>query len=158
MDERGRLYFASEMKAITDQCKSFSTFPPGHYYTEKTGFVKYYKPEWEAYEKAVEKLDLQALNKSLTQAVEKRLMADVPFGVLLSGGLDSSLISSIACRLTAGSGQKIHSFSIGLNDKAPDLLAARKVAEFIGTEHHEVFFTVEQGIAILKKLIWHLET
>jgi asparagine synthase (glutamine-hydrolysing) len=158
MDERGRLYFASEMKAITDQCKSFSTFPPGHYYTEKTGFVKYYKPEWEAHEKAVEKLDLQALNKTLTQAVEKRLMCDVPFGVLLSGGLDSSLIASITSRLLEGSGQELHSFSIGLDASAPDLVAAKKVADFIGTTHHEIHFTVEQGIEILDKLIWHLET
>lgn len=158
IDERGRTYFASEMKAIADQCATFSTFPPGHFYTEKTGFVKYYQPEWEDQSKAVETVDYDAVRTSLTQAVEKRLMADVPFGVLLSGGLDSSLISSIACRLTESSGQKIHSFSIGLDETAPDLLAARKVAEFIGTEHHEVFFTVEQGIEILEKLIWHLET
>ncbi len=158
MDERGRLYFASEMKAIADQCKSFSTFPPGHYYTEKTGFVKYYKPEWEAHESAIEKLDLQALQSSLTQAVEKRLMCDVPFGVLLSGGLDSSLIASITSRLLEGTGQELHSFSIGLDASAPDLIAAKKVADFIGTTHHEIHFTVEQGIEILDKLIWHLET
>jgi asparagine synthase (glutamine-hydrolysing) len=158
IDDRGRKYFASEMKAIADQCVTFSTFPPGHFYTEKTGFVKYYQPEWEDETKATEEVDYKALRETLTKAVEKRLMADVPFGVLLSGGLDSSLTSSIACRLLEGSGQKIHSFSIGLDTTAPDLLAARKVAEFIGTEHHEVFFTVEQGIEILKKLIWHLET
>ena len=158
IDERGRTYFASEMKAIADQCATFSTFPPGHFYTEKTGFVKYYHPKWEDQSKAIEEVDYQTIRTTLTKAVEKRLMADVPFGVLLSGGLDSSLISSIACRLTESSGQKIHSFSIGLDEKAPDLLAARKVAEFIGTDHHEVFFTVAQGIDILEKLIWHLET
>lgn len=158
MDDRGRLYFASEMKAIADQCKTFSTFPPGHYYTEKTGFVKYYQPKWEVYEAATASLDLEALNRGLTQAVEKRLMCDVPFGVLLSGGLDSSLIASITSRLLEGSGQELHSFSIGLDASAPDLVAAQKVAEFIGTTHHEIHFTVEQGIAILNQLIWHLET
>ena len=158
IDERGRKYFASEMKAIADQCVTFSTFPPGHIYTEKTGFVKYYQPEWEEASKAIEPVDYKAIRKSLTQAVEKRLMADVPFGVLLSGGLDSSLTSSIACRLLEGTGQKIHSFSIGLDADSPDTKAARKVAEFIGTEHHEIHFTIEQGIEILEKLIWHLET
>jgi len=158
IDERGRKYFASEMKAIADQCVTFSTFPPGHIYTEKTGFVKYYQPEWEDASKAIEPVDYKAIRKSLTHAVEKRLMADVPFGVLLSGGLDSSLTSSIACRLLEGTGQKIHSFSIGLDADSPDTKAARKVAAFIGTEHHEIHFTIEQGIEILEKLIWHLET
>lgn len=158
IDERGRMYFASEMKAIADQCITFTTFPPGHLYTEKTGFVKYYQPEWEDASEAVEEVDFKAIRKTLKKAVKKRLMCDVPFGVLLSGGLDSSLTSSIACRLMKKSGQKIHSFSIGLDENSPDTIAARKVAEFIGTEHHEVHFTIEQGIEILEKLIWHLET
>lgn len=158
IDERGRMYFASEMKSIADQCQSFSTFPPGHYYTPKTGFVKYYKPEWENASKAVEEVDFAAIRETLTQAVEKRLMSDVPIGVLLSGGLDSSLTSSIAARLMAGGSKKLHSFSIGLDAMAPDAVAARKVAEFLGTEHHEVHFTIEQGIEILDKLVWHLET
>lgn len=158
IDERGRKYFSSEMKAIADQCTTFSTFPPGHIYTEKTGFVKYYQPEWEDASKAVEEVDYKQIRKKLTKAVKKRLMSDVPFGVLLSGGLDSSLTSSIACRLLEGTGQKIHSFSIGLDADSPDTKAARKVAEFIGTEHHEIHFTIEEGIEILEKLIWHLET
>ncbi|RWW92100.1 asparagine synthase B [Flavobacterium cerinum] len=158
LDERGRIYFASEMKAIADHCKTFSTFPPGYYYTQKTGFVKYYKPEWEDASKAVEDADLEAIRSSLTQAVKKRLMSDVPVGVLLSGGLDSSLTSSIAARLLQDSGKKLKSFSIGLNADAPDAVAARKVADFLGTEHHEIHFTIEQGIEILDKLIWHLET
>jgi len=158
IDERGRMYFASEMKVIADQCITFSTFPPGHIYTEKTGFVKYYQPEWEDVSKAVHDVDYKAIRKTLKKAVKKRLMSDVPFGVLLSGGLDSSLTSSIACRLMKKSGQKIHSFSIGLDADSPDTIAARKVAEFIGTEHHEVHFTIEQGIDILEQLIWHLET
>ena len=158
MDERGRMYFASEMKPIADQCKTFSTFPPGHYYTPSTGFVKYYKPEYEDYTKATKELDLVEIRKTLTEATRKRLMSDVPIGVLLSGGLDSSLTSSIASRLLKEQGKTLHSFSIGLDADAPDAKAARKVAEFLGTEHHEIHFSVNQGIEILEKLIWHLET
>jgi asparagine synthase (glutamine-hydrolysing) len=158
IDDRGRMYFSSEMKSIADQCQTFSTFPPGHYYTPKTGFVKYYKPEWEDMTKAVEEVDYAAIRATLTQAVEKRLMSDVPIGVLLSGGLDSSLTSSIAARAMKEIGKPLHSFSIGLDAAAPDAVAARAVAEFLGTEHHEVHFTIEQGVEILDKLIWHLET
>lgn len=158
LDERGRIYFSSEMKPIADQCKTFSTFPPGHYYTPKTGFVKYYRPEYEDYTKADKELDLSLIRESLTEATKKRLMSDVPIGVLLSGGLDSSLTSAIAARLLKEKGKKLHSFSIGLDADAPDAKAARKVAEFLGTEHHEIHFTIEQGISILDKLIWHLET
>lgn len=158
LDERGRIYFSSEMKPIADQCKTFSTFPPGHFYTQKTGFVKYYKPEYEDYLKADQELDLELIRETLTEATRKRLMSDVPIGVLLSGGLDSSLTSAIASRLLAESGKKLHSFSIGLDANAPDAAAARKVAEYLGTEHHEIHFTIEEGIKILDKLIWHLET
>lgn len=158
VDERGRIYFASEMKSIADQCKTFSTFPPGHFYTAKTGFVKYYRPAYEDPEAATAPLELEKIRESLTSATRKRLMSDVPIGVLLSGGLDSSLTSSIAARLLAAQGKKLHSFSIGLDPHAPDAAAARKVAEFLKTEHHEIHFTIEQGIAILDKLIWHLET
>ncbi|MEN9487894.1 MAG: hypothetical protein RL494_159 [Bacteroidota bacterium] len=158
LDERGRMYFASEMKPIADQCKTFSTFPPGHYYTPKTGFVKYYKPEYEDYTKAISELDLELIRDTLTEATRKRLMSDVPIGVLLSGGLDSSLTSSIASRLLKEKGKTLHSFSIGLDADAPDAKAARQVAEFLGTQHHEVHFTIEQGIEVLDKLIWHLET
>lgn len=158
LDDRGRIYFASEMKSIADQCKTFSTFPPGHYYTPKTGFIKYYSPKYEDFSKATNELDLELIRESLTEATKKRLMSDVPIGVLLSGGLDSSLTSSIAARLLAESGKKLHSFSIGLDADAPDAIAARKVADFIGTVHHEIHFTIEQGIEVLDKLIWHLET
>lgn len=158
VDERGRMYFASEMKPIADQCKTFSTFPPGHYYTAETGFVKYYTPEYEDYKECNEEVDYALLRESLTEATRKRLMSDVPIGVLLSGGLDSSLTSSIAARLLKEKGKELHSFSIGLDAEAPDAKAARKVADFLGTKHHEIHFTIEQGIEILDKLIWHLET
>lgn len=158
LDERGRIYFSSEMKSIADQCKSFSTFPPGHYYTGKTGFVKYYNPEYEDHSNANQALDLDLVRESLIQATRKRLMSEVPVGVLLSGGLDSSLTSAIAARLVKESGQKLHSFSIGLDADSPDNSAARKAAEFLGTEHHEIHFTIEEGVAILEKVIYHIET
>lgn len=158
LDERGRIYFSSEMKPIADHCKTFSTFPPGHYYTPKTGFVKYYKPDYEDYLQADQDLNLNLIRETLIEATRKRLMSDVPVGVLLSGGLDSSLTSAIASRLLAESGKKLQSFSIGLDAEAPDAKAARKVADFLGTEHHEVYFSVQEGIEILDKLIWHLET
>ena len=158
LDERGRIYFSSEMKSIADQCKSFSTFPPGHYYTGKTGFVKYYNPDYEDHANANKSLDLDLVRESLIQATRKRLMSEVPVGVLLSGGLDSSLTSAIASRILKDNGQKLHSFSIGLDADSPDNIVARKAAEFLGTEHHEIHFTVEEGVSILEKVIYHIET
>jgi len=158
LDERGRIYFSSEMKSIADQCKSFSTFPPGHYYTGKTGFVKYYNPDYEDHSNANKSLDLDLVRESLIEATRKRLMSEVPVGVLLSGGLDSSLTSAIASRILKDNGQKLHSFSIGLDADSPDNAVARKAAEFLGTEHHEIHFTVAEGVAILEKVIYHIET
>lgn len=157
-DIEGRIYFSSEMKAIIGPCIEVKAFPPGHYYTSKTGFVQYYQPDWFDVANAKDKLELSKIREALITSTKKRLMTDVPLGVLLSGGLDSSLTSSIAKRLMEGTGQKLHSFSIGLNTEAPDLIAARKVAKFLGTEHHEIHFTIEEGLAAIRKLIWHLET
>ncbi|HSI69435.1 MAG TPA: asparagine synthase B [Gillisia sp.] len=157
-DEEGALWFASEMKVLADQCVEFMAFPPGHYYTPSTGFVQYYQPAWYEEEDCREKADLVKLREALIGATKKRLMADVPLGVLLSGGLDSSLTSAIASRLLKAEGKELHSFSIGLDADAPDLKAAKKVADFLGTTHHEIHFTIEEGIQIIKKLIWHLET
>ncbi|SHL11587.1 asparagine synthase B [Flavobacterium chilense] len=158
LDERGRIYFSSEMKSIADQCKSFSTFPPGHYYTAKTGFVKYYQPECEDHKKAVESLDLGLIRESLIEAVRKRLLSNVPLGTILSGGLDTSLVSSIASKLLKEKGRKLHTFSIGLNADAPDNMAARKAAAFLGTEHHEIHFSLEEGVKVLEKVIYYIET
>lgn len=157
-DKEGNLYFASEMKSLADQCEWFEAFPPGHYYTGDTGLVQYYKPAYHDYTNATQPGDLKILRDSLTDATRKRLMSDVPLGVLLSGGLDSSLISSITTRLLRGTGKELHSFSVGLSSDSPDIKAARKVAEFIGTKHHEVIFSIEEGLTVLDKLIWHLES
>jgi asparagine synthase (glutamine-hydrolysing) len=157
-DAVGNMYFSSEMKSLADQCVSFEAFPPGHYYTPETGLVKYYKPEWNDIAYAKKPIDLNELRDALIDSTKVRLMSDVPLAVLLSGGLDSSLISSITKRLLRGTNQELHSFSVGLSHDAPDLIAAREVAKFIGTTHHEVLFSVEQGIAELEKIIWHLES
>lgn len=158
IDDRGKIYFASEMKAIADHCKTFAAFPPGHYYVAEKGFVKYYKPSWENISKATITPDFNQIRTTLTQAVEKRLMSDVPLGVLLSGGLDSSLIASITSRLMKAKGKALHSFAVGLNAQSPDIIAAREVAHFLGTTHHEIYYDVTDGIAVLDQLIWHLET
>ena len=157
-DDAGNMYISSEMKAICDQCSSMEAFPPGHYYTPEDGFVKYFNPTWADYKVCNEEYDPEKLKNALIESTRKRLMSDVPFGVLLSGGLDSSLIASITKKMTKDSGLELHSFSVGFHPDAPDLKAARKVADFIGTKHHEVIFTIEEGIEAIEKVIWHLET
>jgi len=171
-NEDNEIMVASEMKCLIDDCKTIDLFPPAHYMLIETesssahilGFIKYFNPKWDNPEYTMYK-DQQLLEKDLrtglTESVRKRMMADVPFGVLLSGGLDSSLIASITNRLLKSNpsvwGQKLHTFSIGLKG-APDLINARKVADFLDTIHHEFHFTVQQGIDSLEDLIWHLET
>jgi asparagine synthase (glutamine-hydrolysing) len=169
-------WVASEMKALHADCDQIISFPPGHYYDSKTKeCVSYFNPIWwnETWiPENQDNVNYALIRDNLHKAVEKRLMAEVPFGVLLSGGLDSSLIASIVCRLVqrtkrgmtngnslAGeiSGQDLPTFSIGLKG-SPDLLAAQKVASFLGTHHYSFEFTLDEGFDALSDVIYHLET
>ncbi|QTH71477.1 asparagine synthase B [Pseudoalteromonas xiamenensis] len=168
-DQHGNFYVASEMKALTPICTQIEEFPPGHYLYSKEGSPRrYYQREWQAYD-AVSDNDAspEKVREGLEAAVKRQLMCDVPYGVLLSGGLDSSVISAITQKFAAKRIEdddasdawwpKLHSFSIGL-EGSPDLAAAQKVADEIGTVHHPIHFTVQQGIDSLKEVIYHLET
>ncbi|KAH7351923.1 hypothetical protein KP509_19G020400 [Ceratopteris richardii] len=160
----GSLLFASEMKALMNDCEQFQTFPPGHIYSSKTGGLRrYYEPEWFSESIPSTPYNAQLLREAFEKAVVKRLMTDVPFGVLLSGGLDSSLVAAVACRhigeTKAGKqwGSKIHSFCVGLKG-SPDLKAAREVADYLGTLHTEFHFTVQEGLDAIPEVIYHIET
>ncbi|KAJ1647026.1 asparagine synthetase [Coemansia erecta] len=171
------IFIASELKSLNEECDQIDEFPPGHYFDSVDGqFHRYFKPDWWAPERiAINPVDYRQLRESLTAAVRKRLMTEVPYGVLLSGGLDSSLISSIAVReahrISANAHSdvedidtrgaryypRMHSFSVGLPG-APDLIAARKVAKFLKTAHHEFTYTVQEGLDAVSDVIYHLET
>jgi asparagine synthase (glutamine-hydrolysing) len=164
----GSIWFASELKAIHTECEIFEEFPPGHYWYSKYGeFRRYYNAKWILEEIPSAPVDYALLRTTLEKAVIKRLMTDVPYGVLLSGGLDSSIIASLVSRHTSMRIEdneqtqawwpRLHSFTIGLKG-APDLLAAREVANFLGTVHHEFHFTVQEGIDAISDVIYHLET
>jgi asparagine synthase (glutamine-hydrolysing) len=168
-DEYGNLYFASEMKALIKFCRQIDDFPPGHYLTRQTPEpVRYYHPEWTDFSVAEQKpLDLGELRSSLESAVHQQLMSDVPYGVLISGGLDSSVIAAITQRFApnrveesdqvAAWWPRLHSFCIGL-EGSPDVAKARVVAKAIGTVHHEFRFTIEEGLDALRDVIYHIET
>ncbi len=158
-DAAGHLWFASELKALRDRCVWFKIFPPGHVYTRHGGLRRYYEPAWlQGATPARE--DASGLRERLSAAVDKRLMSDVPLGVLLSGGLDSSLVAALATRLLRARDPAavVQSFAIGIGPDAPDLLAARQVAAHLGTRHHEVQFSVDDGIAALDDIIRHIES
>ncbi|KAL8475096.1 hypothetical protein ACS0TY_030757 [Phlomoides rotata] len=159
----GSTWFASEMKALSDDCERFMSFLPGHIYSSKTGSLRrWYNPPWYAETIPSTPYEPLVLRKAFEKAVTKRLMTDVPFGVLLSGGLDSSLVASVASRYLADSaaaqwGTQLHTFCVGLMG-SPDLRAAREVADYLGTRHHEFHFTVQEGIDALEEVIYHTET
>ncbi|MGY2889857.1 asparagine synthase (glutamine-hydrolyzing) [Bradyrhizobium sp. USDA 4524] len=163
----GTTYVASEMKALDGVCETIREFPPGHHYSAKAGkFVKWYDPQW-AHTLPSRKVSLQELRSSLEAAVKQQMMCDVPYGVLISGGLDSSLIAALAARhrfkrIESGETEeawwpRLHSFSVGL-ENSPDMRHARDVAAHIGTVHHEIVFTVQEGLDALPDVIRHLET
>ena len=168
-DEHGNFYVASEMKALAPVCKTISEFPPGHYMWSKTGeMVKYYKRDWMEYDAVKDnESNIEELRVAFEKAVKSHMMSDVPYAVLLSGGLDSSLVSAVAAKYVAKRVEdedksdawwpRLHSFAVGL-EGAPDLVAAQKVAEMIGTVHHEIHFTIQEGLDAIRDVIYHLET
>ena len=168
-DKEDNFFVASELKALEGFCKEIKLFPPGHYLSSEDGkLTKWYLRNWEKYENVKENsTNISHIRESLSKAVKRQLMSDVPYGVLLSGGLDSSITTAIAktyCqnRIETKDQKKawwpsLHSFSVGLKD-SPDLLAAKKASEYIGTIHHEIIFTVQEGLDAIKDVIYHLET
>lgn len=168
-DEEGTFYVASELKALEGQCVKYEEFLPGQYYYSPDGKpTVWYQREWMDFENVKDNTSsIDVLRQALEDAVERQLMADVPYGVLLSGGLDSSIISAVAKKFASKrieSGNKedawwpqLHSFAVGL-EGSPDLVAAQKVAEHIGTVHHEIHFTVQEGLDAIRDVIYHIET
>ena len=168
-DMHGNFYVGSELKALEGVCKKVVEFPPGHYLHSRSGDVKrWYMRDWTAYDAVKDNTtDLTILRQSLEAAVHRQLMSDVPYGVLLSGGLDSSIISAVAKKFAARRVEtndvqeawwpQLHSFAVGL-EGSPDLAAARQVADHIGTVHHEIHFTIQEGLDALRDVIYHIET
>ncbi|OGK09743.1 MAG: asparagine synthase B [Candidatus Riflebacteria bacterium GWC2_50_8] len=168
-DEHGNFYVASEMKALVPVCKGIEEFPPGHYLWSKDGKpTQYYTRDWEKFDAVKDNISsTEELRDALEAAVKRQLMCDVPYGVLLSGGLDSSVISAVTkiyaarriendCKSEAWWPQ-LHSFAVGLKG-SPDLAAAQKVADHLGTIHHPIHFTVQEGLDALRDVIYHIET
>ena len=168
-DKNGTFFVASELKALEGICTKIELFPPGHYMSSKDGeFVKWYKRDWTEYDAVKEnETSIAEVKQALEDAVHRQLMSDVPYGVLLSGGLDSSVTSAIAKkyserRVEADDKEKawwpqLHSFSVGL-EGSPDLAAAKVVADHIGTVHHEIKFTIQEGLDAIKDVIYNIET
>ena len=168
-DDNGMVYVASELKALEGQCERYEPFLPGHYYWSKQpGMQRYYRRDWMQYD-AVKDNDasVEAIHDALESAVKRQLMSDVPYGVLLSGGLDSSVISAIAEKYsemrieddsqTKAYWPRLHSFAVGLKG-APDLAKARLVADHIGTVHHEINYTIQEGLDAIRDVIYYIET
>ncbi|MBO4804746.1 MAG: asparagine synthase B [Paludibacteraceae bacterium] len=168
-DADGKVYCASELKALEGFCESYEPFLPGHYYWSKEGVMKkWYKRDWESYDAVKDnEASVEELHDALEAAVKRQLMSDVPYGVLLSGGLDSSVISAIAKKYAKKRVEsddtkdawwpQLHSFAVGLKG-APDLAKAREVANHIGTVHHEINYTVQEGLDAIRDVIYFIET
>lgn len=168
-DKEGMLYVASELKALEGQCDSYSVFPPGHVLTKHDVKPRrYYKRDWFSYDNVKDNAaSVDELREALEAAVRRQMMSDVPYGVLLSGGLDSSIISAVAQkyarnRVETGGKEaawwpRLHSFAVGLRG-APDLLKARLVADHIGTVHHEINYTIQEGLDALSDVVYFTET
>ncbi|MEP2278305.1 asparagine synthase B [Maribacter sp.] len=168
-DKNGTFYVASELKALEGTCTKIELFPPGHYLHSADGELKrWYTRDWMEYDAVKEnETSIQEVKEALEAAVHRQLMSDVPYGVLLSGGLDSSVTSAVAKkyaqkRIESGDTTdawypQLHSFSVGL-EGSPDLAAAKKVADHIGTVHHEIKFTIQEGLDAIKDVIYNIET
>ena len=168
-DDDGTVYVASELKALEGNCQRYEVFLPGHYYSSTEGEMKrYYSRDWFEYENVRDNdSSVDDIRRSLMDAVKRQLMSDVPYGVLLSGGLDSSVISAIAERFSESriedNGEtkawwpRLHSFAVGLKG-APDLAKARLVADHIGTVHHEINYTIQEGLDAIRHVIYYTET
>ena len=168
-DSDGTVYVASELKALEGQCERYEPFLPGHYYWSKDPCMKrYYQRDWMEYDAVKDNpASVEAIRDGLTAAVKRQLMSDVPYGVLLSGGLDSSVISAIAEKFsehriednsqTRAYWPRLHSFAVGLKG-APDLAKAKMVADHIGTVHHEINYTIQEGLDAIRDVIYYIET
>ena len=168
-DENGKVMVASELKALEGQCTTYEPFLPGHYYwSPAPGLTRYYVRDWFEYDAVKDRpASTEAIREGLEASVRRQLMCDVPYGVLLSGGLDSSVISAIAGKYaarrieedsqTAAWWPRLHSFAVGLKG-APDLAKARMVAEHIGTVHHEINYTIQEGLDAIRDVIYYIET
>jgi asparagine synthase (glutamine-hydrolysing) len=169
-DKNGSFYVASELKSLEGVCNKIEEFLPGHFLYSKDGqeLQQWYKRDWTDFENVKDnETDIVAIRKGLEEAVHRQLMSDVPYGVLLSGGLDSSIIAAVTAkfarqRIESGDTQeawypRLHSFAVGL-EGSPDLAAARKAADHIGSVHHEIKYTVQEGLDAIKDVIYHLET
>ncbi|AQX09747.1 asparagine synthase B [Elizabethkingia ursingii] len=169
-DVHGNFYVASELKALEGVCNKIEEFKPGHLLYSEDGeeYQQWYSRDWESFDTVKDNsTDIAALRKGLEDAVHRQLMSDVPYGVLLSGGLDSSIIAAVTAkfaskRIESGDTQeawypRLHSFAVGL-EGSPDLAAARKAADHIGSVHHEVKYTIQEGLDAIRDVIYHLET
>ena len=168
-DKNGTFYVSSELKSLEGICKKIEIFPPGHFMTSNDDQpLRWYIRDWMNYVNVSKNTtDLKLLQDSLEEAVHRQLMSDVPYGVLLSGGLDSSITSALAKKYSENRVEtddqkkawypQLHSFAIGLSG-SPDLKAAKKVAKHIGSIHHEINFTIQEGLDAIKDVIYHLET